>query len=250
MDMLGPVVVFVLEALILFSAAVAATRLLGKSAIVQLTSFDLVAIVIIGTVMAEPLVQDTMSGALLGAGLLVLLHVLFSRLALYGRVNKLLLGEPAVVVKHGHLVVENLKRNNLSVAQLLAILRSSGYPYLDDIEYAVLEPIGQVSILPRDGARPISPDDLGLPPTFRGLPLPVLLDGHLKTDNLAEAGQTVDWLNEELRGLSITDQSRVLYAYVEYPDILVVHLKDGSVQSNHPGRPHPCDGPGESKEPP
>lgn len=232
-------IIYLLEAVVLFSAAVAATRLLGKSAIVQLTPFDLVAIVIIGTVMAEPLVTDTTSGALVGAGLLVLLHVVFSRMALYGRINRLLLGEPAVVVEHGRLVVQNLKANNLSVAQLLAILRSSGYPYLDDIEYAVLEPIGQVSILPREGARPVSPDDLGMSTSFRGLPLPVVLDGQLKPENLAMAQKTVSWLSEQLANLGVSGPGLVLYAYVEYPDLLVAHLKDGAVRSTRPRRPVP-----------
>ncbi len=232
------ILVYVLQAFIVFTAAILATRLLGKSAIVQLTPFDLMAIVIIGTVVAEPLVQDGTIGALLGAGLLVLLHVLFSRLALYGRINKVLLGEPTIVVKHGRLVVENLRRNNLSVAQLLAILRSSGYPYLDDIEFALLEPIGQVSVLPRDGARPVSPDDLGLPHTYRGLPLPVVLDGIVKSENLALARKDRAWLEKELDRLGLKDPSRVLYAYVEHPDTLVAHLKDGTVRAGRPERLH------------
>lgn len=229
--------IYIVQALVLFTAAIVATRLLGKSAIVQLTPFDLVAIVIIGTVIAEPLVRESTTAALVGAGLLVLLHVLFSKLALFGRLNNLLLGEPTVVVRHGKLVVENLRRNSLSVAQLLAILRSSGYPYLDDIEFALLEPIGQVSVLPRDGARPVSPDDLGLPPTYRGLPLPVVLDGDVKPGNLAVAGKDTVWLQEELRRLGLPDTGRILYAYVEHPDTLVVNLKDGSVRSNRPQDP-------------
>jgi len=236
-DVIG-VLVYVAEAFVVFSAAVLFTRLLGKSAIVQLTPFDLVAIVVVGTLVADPLIRDGTGASLAGAGLLVVLHVVFSRLALYGRINKLLLGEPSIVVKHGKLVVENLRRNNLSVAQLLAILRSSGYPYLDDIEFALLEPIGQVSVLPRDGARPVSPDDLGMPSTYRGLPLPVVLDGVVKTENLVLARKDTAWLNAELEKLGLEGGAKVLYGYVEHPDILVVHLKDGSVKSNNPGHPH------------
>jgi uncharacterized membrane protein YcaP (DUF421 family) len=228
------ILTYIAQALVLFTAAIAATRLLGKSAIVQLTPFDLVAIVIIGTVIAEPLVRSTVSAAVAGAGLLVVLHVLFSRLALVGRLNSLLLGEPSVVVKHGRLVVENLRRNSLSVAQLLALLRSSGYPYLDDIEFALLEPIGQVSILPRGGARPVCPDDLGLPHGYRGLPLPVVLDGNLKPENLAETGRDEAWLRQELARLDVRDASQVLYAYVEHPDTLVVNLKDGTARRSRP----------------
>jgi len=233
-EALGAAAVYSFQALVLFTVAIAATRLLGKAAIVQLTPFDLVAIVIIGTVIAEPLVRSETSAALAGAGLLVLLHVVFSKLALFGRLNSLLLGEPTLVVKHGRLVVENLRRNNLSVAQLLAILRSSGYPYLDDIEFALLEPIGQVSVLPRDGARAVSPEDLGLPGTYRGLPLPVVLDGEIKISNLKTAGTDETWLTSELARLGLEGVSLVLYAYVIHPDTLVAHLKDGTVRTNRP----------------
>jgi len=242
-DIIGGLI-YMAEAFVVFSAAVLFTRLLGKSAIVQLTPFDLVAIVVVGTLVATPLVREGTAASLTGAGLLVVLHVIFSRMALYGRLNKLLLGEPSIVVKHGRLVVENLRKNNLSVAQLLAILRSSGYPYLDDIEFALLEPIGQVSVLPRDGARPVSPDDLGLPPTYRGLPLPVVLDGVPKTENLALARKNADWLDGELKKMGLCGRKNVLYAYVEHPDVLVVHLKDGQVRSNTPGYPRRQDPPG------
>lgn len=199
-----------------------ATRLLGKAAIVQLTPFDLVAIVIIGTLIAEPLLRNDLGGSLVGVGLLVLLHVFFSRLALFGRLNRLLLGEPSIVVKHGRIVVENLRRNSLSVAQLLAILRSSGYPYLEDIEYALLEPIGQVSVLPRQATH------------NRGLPLPVILDGEVHQANLELTGKTSDWLARELRKLGVRTTAPVLYAYVEEPDVLYVNLKDGTSRCNKP----------------
>jgi len=217
------------QALVIFTAAIVATRLLGKAAIVQLTPFDLVAIVIIGTLIAEPLLQGDLGGSLVGVGLLVLLHVFFSRLALFGRVNKLLLGEPSIVVEHGRIVVENLRRNSLSVAQLLAILRSSGYPYLEDIEYALLEPIGQVSVLPRQATH------------NRGLPLPVILDGAIHGPNLELAGKTSDWLTRELRRLGLGTTAPVLYAYVEKPDTLYVNLKDGTSRCNKPNNRRPAE---------
>ena len=78
--------------------------------------------------------------------ILTVLHILFSKLTLYQLINRLFLGEPTLLIKNGEILEDNLEKSKLSVAQLLSILRSKGYPQIADVEYAMLEPIGEVSM--------------------------------------------------------------------------------------------------------
>ena len=157
-----PLWIYALAVVGMFIATIAGVRLLGKSAIVQLTPYDLTTIVILGTLAAEPLVNPSFWIALAGMAVLVLSHIVFSGLTLTPLGNRLLLGEPTILVKHGKILKENLAKSRVSVRQLLASLRFVNQPDLADVEYAILEPIGQLSVIPKPQARPLTPEDLAV----------------------------------------------------------------------------------------
>ncbi|HEY8449339.1 MAG TPA: YetF domain-containing protein, partial [Bacillota bacterium] len=163
-----PTLPYAAAVLAIFIATVAAMRLLGKSAIIQLTPYDLATIILLGTILAEPLVGPSMERALFAAALIIAAHLLFARLTLTPWGGRWLLGEPTILVKHGKIVENNLESSGVSIAQLLALLRSAGHPRVEDVEYAILEPIGQLSVIPKAEAAPVTPRDLSLPQRYQG----------------------------------------------------------------------------------
>lgn len=215
----------ILKIVALYLITIAIMRIMGKSTIVQMTPYDLVAIIIIGTVASEPLISTEFVPTIVALIILVLLHVLFSYLTLNHLGNRFFLGEPTLLIKDGSIVEDNLEKSRLSVAQLLSILRSKGYPKIADVEYAVLEPIGEISIIPKTTNTPVTVGHLNISIEDEGLPISVIIDGRIQKHNLNLIDKTTDWLNEQLQIKNIKTKD-VIYAYAnEKTKNLVINFR-------------------------
>lgn len=188
-------------------------RLMGKSTIIQMTPYDLVAIIIVGTVASEPLISTEYLPTLTALAILVGLHILFSYLTLNQIGNRFFLGEPTMLIKNGEILEDNLEKSHLSMSQLLSILRSKGYPKIADVDYAILEPIGEVSIIPKVANTPVTVEHLKISIQDEGLPIAVIVDGRIQTRNLELLGQNKEWLLEQLQQNNLNEKE-IMYAYV------------------------------------
>lgn len=203
----------ILKILSLYLITIMIMRLMGKSTIIQMTPYDLVAIIIVGTVASEPLISTEYWPTLAALAILVGLHILFSYLTLNQIGNRFFLGEPTMLIKNGEILEDNLEKSHLSMSQLLSILRSKGYPKIADVDYAILEPIGEVSIIPKVANTPVTVEHLNISIQDEGLPIAVIVDGRIQERNLQLLGQTKDWLLEQLRHNNLNEKD-IMYAYV------------------------------------
>jgi uncharacterized membrane protein YcaP (DUF421 family) len=203
----------VIKILVIYIITIAIMRLMGKSTIVQMTPYDLVAIIIVGTVASEPLISTEFLPTLGALTTLVILHIIFSKLTLWQWGNRFFLGEPTLLVKNGEIIEDNMEKTMVSIAQLLSILRSKGYPKISDIDYAILEPIGEISIIPKPENTPVTVQHLEISIDDEGLPIAVIIDGRVQDKNLNLLGKSRDWLMEKLQtnNLNVKD---IIYAYV------------------------------------
>lgn len=188
-------------------------RLMGKSTIIQMTPYDLVAIIIVGTIASEPLISTKYLPTLYALAILAGLHILFSFLTLNQLGNRFFLGEPTLLIKNGQILEDNLEKSRLSVAQLLSILRSKGYPKIADVEYAMLEPIGEISIIPKPENTPVTVQHLEISIDDEGLPIAVIIDGKIQYRNLKLLGKSKDWLLDHLQANNLSVKE-IIYAYV------------------------------------
>lgn len=219
--------IIILKILTLYLTTVAIMRLLGKSTIIQMTPYDLVAIIIIGTVASEPLISTDFWPTFYTLAILTGLHIFFSSLTLNQIGNRLFLGEPTLLIKNGQILEDNLEKSRLSLAQLLSILRSKGYPKPADVEYAVLEPIGEVSIIPKVENTPVTIQHLNLKIDDEGLPISVIIDGRIQQRNLKLLGHSENWLMDHLQKYDL-NVKEILHAYVnEKTQKLFIDLRSG-----------------------
>lgn len=202
-----------IKVLTLYLITIAIMRLMGKSTIIQMTPYDLVAIIIVGTVASEPLISTRYLPTLFTLSILVSLHIFFSKLTLWQWGNNFFLGEPTILVKHGQIIEDNIEKSRLSVAQLLSILRSKGYPKVSDIDYALLEPIGEISIIPKVENTPVTVQHLEITIEEEGLPISVIVDGKIQFKNLKLLGISREWLSNQLQTYHLKEKD-VIYAYV------------------------------------
>ncbi|MFC7784783.1 DUF421 domain-containing protein [Rossellomorea sp. GCM10028870] len=205
--------ILLIKVLVLYLITIAAMRLMGKSTIVQMTPYDLVAIIIVGTIASEPLISTEFWPTIASLVILVGLHVLFSFMTLSQWGNRFFLGEPTLLIKNGEILEDNLEKSKISLIQLTSILRSQGYPKISDVDYAMLEPIGEVSIIPKVENTPVTVQHLGLKIDDEGLPISVIVDGKIQTRNLVLLGKSQEWLEAQLTnsGLHYKD---VIFAYM------------------------------------
>ncbi|MBT2688871.1 DUF421 domain-containing protein [Bacillus sp. ISL-47] len=203
----------ILKILSIYLITIMIMRLMGKSTIIQMTPYDLVAIIIVGTVASEPLISTEYLPTLVALAILVGLHILFSYLTLNQIGNRFFLGEPTMLIKKGEILEDNLEKSHLSMSQLLSILRSKGFPKIADVDYAILEPIGEVSIIPKVANTPVTVEHLNISIQDEGLPIAVIVDGRIQQRNLQLLGQTKEWLIEQLLENNLNEKD-IMYAYV------------------------------------
>ena len=185
-----------LSAAVLFLIA----KVLGHKQVAQLDFFDYITGITIGSIAAElatelenplkPLTAMTVYGAI---G--ITLSFLSCKLP---RTRKYINGTPTILMDNGKLYRENLKKAKLELSELMMMCRQLGYFNLNDIQTAVFEYNGRLSILPVSDKRPVNPADMQLSPSPASICTEVIMDGRVMGDNLRRMGLNDKWLAKQL----------------------------------------------------
>lgn len=136
-----------IRVLLIYTFTYFGTRILSKKAIAQMTSYEMAGVILLATLSAEPLVTKVTTKALFGTGFLIFLIILTSRLTLTEKLTPILEHKLTVLVEDGQLDMGALKGIDLSLNQMKGLLRQKGYNKVADLEYAILEPQGQLSVI-------------------------------------------------------------------------------------------------------
>ena len=144
-------------------------------------------------------------------------------------------GKPIVIIYEGKIVYKNLKRSKLSVNDLLSLSRIKGYFNLLDIEYAIFENNGSLSILPKSSQKPIVAQDIQLKLEQTTLPNYLIVDGRISYSSLNELNKDVEWLFGKLQIKNKKDLKNIILAvYDEQNDKVVANYKsDWFIKSKH-----------------
>lgn len=203
---------YAVKVIVMFVFAIAVLRFMGKSTLAQVTPHDLVAIVMIASLATNPILDKDFGKTLLAILLVTAIHVLLRKLTLYNWSKRFILGEPTILVKHGKIIKKNLRRSEISMMELLADIRAKGYPAIQDVQYAILEPTGTVSVLPWDDLYPVTPRAMQLDIPRRGLALSLIVDGKIQKHNLERIDKDPVWLKQQLQKKGYHDVRQVMYA--------------------------------------
>jgi uncharacterized membrane protein YcaP (DUF421 family) len=190
-------------------------RLLGKTLLSQWTAYDLVTIIFLSYSALGAIKVKGFFHAVICIILIGFLYMGLSRLSLHESLTRFIIGQPTILIKNGEIIQKSLKQIRYSITELLASLRALGYPDIQDIEYALLEPNGHLSIIPKKQLRPLTPKDLNIETTYQGLPLTVIVDGRIKLENLNFINKTEEWLEKELERNGYHDLTKIFFAYVK-----------------------------------
>ncbi|WP_026672114.1 YetF domain-containing protein [Alkalihalobacterium bogoriense] len=196
-----PVYGFLIRALIVYVYIFILVKILGQRSMVAINPIDFIFGVIIGDVVGEPLSSGDMplGGPLAAAALIGGLHLGLSYLALKTpRFRRVIEEEPIVIIEKGKILVEELRKAKITLESLLMDLRLNNAPDLSEIDYAVLEANGQISVIKKTKYDSLTPTDMGQAPKSKGYPSVLIEDGHIIEANLKKYG-TIQWLDEQVR---------------------------------------------------
>jgi len=229
MPMWGQIIFRSLGALIvLFIMA----RLLGKKQISQLTFFEYILGITLGE-LAGFISTDIESHYAYGLIALAVWFTVpftleyFSMKSIWLR--HLLEGRGRVVIKEGKVMEDNLKKERLSTDELMEQLRGKNAFNLADVEFAVMETSGELSVLLKKDKQPLTPSDMGMPKVHETEPQVVIMDGKMMKEPLATAGLSPGWLVTELEKNGVT-LDNVFLGQVDAYQQLYLDLYDDKLQ--------------------
>lgn len=197
MEIVKIILTSLLSAVALFLIA----KILGHKQMAQLDFFDYITGITIGSIAAElateleqplkPLIAMVIYG-----GIAICLS-LFTNKSLKSR--KFINGMPTIIMDNGRLYRKNMKKAKLDLSEFMVMCRQEGYFNLNDIQTAVFEYNGRLTILPVSDKRPVTPKDLNISPQKEKICTEVIMDGQILEENLKRLGLDLTWLDKQLK---------------------------------------------------
>jgi uncharacterized membrane protein YcaP (DUF421 family) len=180
---------------------------MGKREIGQLQPFELVITILIADLAAVPMQEvgiPLLQGIIPILGLF-LAQLVFSFINLKSRkAREIVCGTPSILIQKGKIIDIKLRKQKYTINELLEQLRTSGYPNIEDVEYAILETSGEISVIPKPDKMPVTMGDLKLNSQYKGLPRPLVVDGKYLEDNIKDMGYEKNWINKKLKENNLT----------------------------------------------
>lgn len=218
-----------LRAVVMYPYLLLLTKLMGQRVIGRLSLFDFVIAVSVGSILGGVLSSSTvdMTGPAITLAALAVFHILISVISLkHSKARRVLEDEPIVIIQNGQFLENAMKKARFNVDDVMAQLREKGYFYPHQVEFAVLEHDGKLSVLPKSQNRPVSAADLGLGTAYEGFPTVLVEDGNVIQDNLRLIHLSEEWLDTELTRRGIESADEVLLAVIDTQGRLYYSLKN------------------------
>ncbi len=216
--------------LILYFLVVIVLRIMGKPQIGELQPFELVIAIMISELAAVPM-GDTQIPLL--SGIIPILTLLLAQMALSyfslksQRARAIICGRPSVLIEQGRIKEAELRRLRMNINDLLEQLRVKNYPNIAEVDYAILETNGDLSIIPKAPYRQVQVNDLNLSGPDSGLPLSLIIDGVVVKQNLSTAGISLAELEEYFRREGIDNLQDVFFACIDKTGTISWQRKEG-----------------------
>lgn len=204
------------------------TKLMGNREMSQLTMFDYIVGITIGSIAAEMstslesnFMEPVVAMIVYGLVTVFISYITCKSLSL----RRFFTGRARILLDNGKLYRKNFKSAKIDLNDFLMECRINGYFNLSDIQTAILEPNGRVSFLPKSLKRPATPEDLNLSPSAQNVVINVILDGVLLKENLAKTGNNINWLENNLKEQGVNDMKKVFLATCDNQNNLSVYVK-------------------------
>jgi len=213
----------------LYIIVVIAVRIMGKSELSELQPFELVAIIMLSELASIPMENVSMPffNGVVAIFTLVFLQITISIINLKSeKARAIICGKPSVLIRNGEIVESELKKLRININDLIEQLRIKNFHNIDDVEFAILETNGDLSVIPKPTEKPLTPSDLNINTKPSNLPVSIIIDGKINNENLEKASLNFNWLYKQLKKQNINDINEILYASFNQDKKLSIYKKN------------------------
>ena len=205
------------------------TKLMGYRQMSELSMFDYINGITIGSIAAEmaTALEDGVTKTLTAMIVYAFFSVALSYISMKSmKGRRIIAGRPIILLNDGVIYEKNLKKAKIDLSELLVQCRVNGYFDISKIQTAILEDNGKISFLPKSEERAITPNDMGLKPKSDNMVANLVIDGKLMKNNLKHSGKDTIWLNKQLAAFGVTDMKEVLLATCDLENNVTVYRKN------------------------
>lgn len=206
----------IFRAFFLYLLIILLMRIMGKREIGQLQPYELAITLIISELVALPMENNAIPliNGVIPVVTITIAQVLFSYLTTKSQwLQDLISGRYTIIIENGKMIQKNMLKQKYNITELLEQLRLSGVVKIDDVEYAILETSGQLSVILKEQKQPVTVEQMNIKTEYEGMPVNLILDGKLVEENLGSVKLTAKDIENRLKKdkLSIKD---VFYASI------------------------------------
>ena len=201
------------RAIFLYIVVLIVMRLMGKREIGQMQPFELAISIMIADLAATPMAETGIpisNGIVPILGLLVM-HLAISTLNIKStKAREIICGKPSILIYRGKIDEKVLRKERFTINELEERLRDNNIFNIGDVDYAILETSGQVSIIQKPNKRTTIPEDFNIMPEYEGISYDLVVDGKIMNDNLKILNKTYEWLKKEVNKFNIEPEEALL----------------------------------------
>lgn len=201
------------RAIVLYLIVLVVMRLMGKREIGQLQPFELVISIMIADLASIPMTEigiPIFNGIVPILGLLVM-HLILSLINLKSlKAREIICGKPSILIYRGKINEKELKKERFTINELEERLRGNNVVNLGDVEYAILETSGQVTVIQKPEKRNTIPEDFNIVPEYEGIPYDLVVDGKVMNKNLKAIGKNYNWLKKQVEKFDIKPEEALV----------------------------------------
>lgn len=202
-----------IRTIILYILVLVVMRFMGKREIGQLQPFELAISIMIADLATIPMAETGIpisSGIVPILGLLVM-HLTISVMNLKSiKMREIICGKPAILIYRGRIQEKTMKKERFTINELEERLRGYNVTNIGDIEYAILETSGQISILQKPNKRNAIPEDFGIMPEYEGIAYDLVIDGKIMKENLEKLDKDYNWLLKQVEPFGIKPEEALI----------------------------------------
>lgn len=205
-----------IRVLILYILVLIIMRLMGKRELGELQPFELVISIMIADLAAVPM-ADTgipITNGIIPILALLLIDLIISIInmkSIWGR--RIICGKPSILIYRGKIDEKQIKKEKITINELQERLREKNVFNLGDVEYAILETSGQISVIQKPEKRSTIPEDFSIIPEYEGIPYDLVVDGKVMHENLRTIGKDYKWLLKESEKFKIKPEEALVITY-------------------------------------
>lgn len=191
-------------------------RLMGKREISQMQPFELVIAIMIADLASVPM-ADT--GIPIFNGIIPILTLLAFQLIISAinlksiNLRAIICGKPRILIYRGKIDEKALKKEKTTINELQERLRQTNIFNIGDVEYAILETSGQVSVIQKPEKRNTIPEDFNILPDYEGIPYDLVIDGQIMHENLRAIGRDENWLKKQVEKFNIKPENALIVTF-------------------------------------